>query len=776
MKFFLYFGNILIFSIIKINCSLQNCYEYSCDECNSPDYGSCTKCRETFTLIDGKCPCSFSSCALCTTGLPGLHICEQCKDGYYNSNNDCYCSVDNCDQCAENGCQKCATGYSYNETSKECIKESEEEKINCYDPNCEKCFSEEEGACENCNEGYYLKKGECLNTTRVKYNRCPDNLYSPDGKYCIEKCSGATCDQGPYIQFVGTGFSFLYLCPANECLVCENNGLKIFSNCDNSKECSSLEGCLNCIDSQECLICQQGYYIIGGICKKCSEGCSICTSATKCEYCMSGYELTPEKSCILTYNFDYNTQLYEMYKVQLIETFYPEEMIKYQPNLTITTVTDSSTETIENTVTETIQTETIVKNTPIVESSVIEEESTTNKDDTEIITSTILNKLPIIPAPLSEIIQNINLDRLDKLIFCDRNCIECYQNKGICQKCDTNYDLIDNKCKLKCSDQNCLDCELKDGSEICNQCFQYYHIKSNKCVLNCNIDHCAECSLSDNNLKCNKCINGYHLDNNICKINCEDNNCNICSDDGKTCIECNTDKKLFNGKCAYNTEICHSKYPHCKYCIEDIGCYECSEEYKINNNKCEKSQNLAPLIIIIIGALLIIIGMISFCCYSRKKQLQIQQMRNEYINQDQTNNAQIYVRNELSGSFRSVINKDDLIEEFEMQKRKMKKGKITCMFCKKKPGKFECDCGCIVCKEHSSLKDMETEGKTYKVCYNCDKIVKKVNPIKYMCNICMQKKMSVVHFKCGCALEVCKECYVKCKMSNNKCPGCRAII
>jgi hypothetical protein len=25
-------------------------------------------------------------------------------------------------------------------------------------------------------------------------------------------------------------------------------------------------------------------------------------------------------------------------------------------------------------------------------------------------------------------------------------------------------------------------------------------------------------------------------------------------------------------------------------------------------------------------------------------------------------------------------------------------------------------------------------------------------------------------------LEVCKTCYIKCKMTNNKCPGCRAII
>jgi hypothetical protein len=106
----------------------------------------------------------------------------------------------------------------------------------------------------------------------------------------------------------------------------------------------------------------------------------------------------------------------------------------------------------------------------------------------------------------------------------------------------------------------------------------------------------------------------------------------------------------------------------------------------------------------------------------------------------------------------------------------MEKGKKLLCKCCKKPGRFKCDCGCIVCKEHSSLKQVQGDGETYKVCFACNKIVKKVNQIKYDCHICMQKKLSVVHFKCGCSLEVCKDCYIKCKMSNNKCPGCRAVI
>ena len=101
---------------------------------------------------------------------------------------------------------------------------------------------------------------------------------------------------------------------------------------------------------------------------------------------------------------------------------------------------------------------------------------------------------------------------------------------------------------------------------------------------------------------------------------------------------------------------------------------------------------------------------------------------------------------------------------------------MTCMYCMKKPGIYRCDCGCVVCKEHSMLKDIEKNGIKYKGCFRCEKIVKKVNLIKKECNICFQRKNVLVHFKCGCAFEVCKNCYIKIKMTGNKCPGCRGLI
>ena len=159
MKLYSYFPLIIILTKYIIRCNKTECFEYSCEECKSSEYGKCTRCISEFKLVDGTCPCSDSSCALCKTGFAGYHLCYQCKDGFYNYENDCYCNIDNCIQCSENGCLKCKTNYYYNNIKNEC--EKTEENIICNDTNCKTCYSEEYGACEECKEGYKFEKGSC---------------------------------------------------------------------------------------------------------------------------------------------------------------------------------------------------------------------------------------------------------------------------------------------------------------------------------------------------------------------------------------------------------------------------------------------------------------------------------------------------------------------------------------------------------------------------------------------------------------------------------------
>ena len=835
---------IIYFLLFRINSIKQDCFEYSCEECNSTEYGTCTKCRDDFTLIDGTCPCSDSSCALCTTGLAGLYICEQCKEGYINDNNNCKCSINNCDQCSIDGCKKCQTGYYYNETLKECIKD--ENKIKCFDPGCDTCISEEDGACERCKEGYELKKGECLNLTKTVNRRCPFG-YIPSGNYCYEICRGFTCN---ILIDITKDFSLVFQCQENKCLACINGAIRIISECDNSDECSVMEGCLNCLRNDECLICQQGYYTNKGKCKKCSEGCSICSSENNCQVCMSGYELTLNNTCNLTYNFDYNTTIYESKKIELIKIYHPEEIPKIEtsiPKIDSTISIDENSikninsisypDTYTDKEISNITTNNIINlnaNTDIKTSEItyINSINYTNKETSEINnipnlsttdikikeityinsitytnkatsqtndianlnttdiqmneTNEITNikeeaKTDLIISNKTEIISNNSLNS----ILCDEKCVKFYDNldqyiisfnqNGIFKK---------EKCDSICSNINCLKCEIKDGSEICDKCPLEYEINSEKCESLCSEEKCSSYSVKENNISCNKCKTGYYLEGNICKIKCSVDNCDICSEDGKECTQCNSDTKLYQGKCAKNKKLC-TNFQNCDYCFQDEGCIECEKGYELtSNNICiQKKVNFWYLFILILFAGLIISGII-YCIYSKIKKTEnmriIRFMNvNDTNNDNQVNNMQIHnVRNEfdLSNSIRHILSRDELAEEYEEQRKKYTKAKAVCMFCHKKYGNYKCDCGCIVCKEHSNLKLIEKDGQRYKVCFCCGKRVNNITAIKYFCNICMQNKTSVTHFKCGCALEVCKSCYIKCKLSNDKCPGCRAII
>lgn len=616
-NFFLFSYILILFKIYFINCGKITCFEYSCAVCDTEEYGSCTQCRPNFHLVDGTCPCADSSCAVCKTGLPGLNICYLCKNGFYRSNDDCYCEVDNCEICEENGCKQCEIGYYYNTTSNKCQKYEDDDinKIQCFDQNCDICISGEDGACVSCKDGYYFEKGSCLQSPEPENGKCENGFYYKEDA-CERLCQGVECNQYDIL-------SNYYRCPINQCLVCSEQQLKVFSECDSSSVCKH-EGCLHCITDDYCLICDPGYYLIGGECKKCSYGCSLCYNNDTCEYCLSGFKLTSDKKCELNNinnEFDFPLNKYNSLKYQLLTQNYHED-------------------------------------------------------------------ISVIPEDLEK---------------CDSNCDKCYDSSTTCKECKQLYKLEDNKCIMHCSLDNCIKCSLSYGNERCDVCELNYKIKFGKCVYNCSDPNCLSCYLLDG-------------------------------------------KEL---------------------------CTECTPTYTLENLKCKSRTNIATIVFSIIVSLLIIVIIICFCYYKQKKIQERQDYLRNRINRENGVNVIPY---SLDNSSQREVNKEEIMDEFEKMKTKKEKGVQPCQYCKKKPGKFKCDCGCIVCKDHSTLKKMQGDGEEYKVCYNCEKIVKKAVPIKYDCNICMQKRVNVVHFKCNCALVVCKDCYLKCRMESDKCPGCRALI
>ena len=283
---------LLIFTKILLFIYSKSCFEFSCEDCISEEYGKCTKCKESFILINGTCPCQRSSCALCIDNIN--NTCFLCKNGNYRWAFTCECNIRNCIECVGNKCLKCYNDYYYNETLNKCVfKKKENNNNNCYDKNCEICEDEDSYyRCYECKKGYYLKNGNCyINET--------------------EKCGGIECNIYKNGQ---------YFC--NDCVYCSKNNLYDENNCEN-KELCNIDGCKVCLTEKICFKCSHGYFLQDGQCIQCINGCHTCSKNNECDYCLSGYSLNDEKKCILNDTYlDFNVGLYQNKKQLLIEYFY----------------------------------------------------------------------------------------------------------------------------------------------------------------------------------------------------------------------------------------------------------------------------------------------------------------------------------------------------------------------------------------------------------------------------------------------------------------------
>ena len=165
-----------------------------------------------------------------------------------------------------------------------------------------------------------------------------------------------------------------------------------------------------CITNDECLFCNQGYYLLGGLCHKCIEGCGICRNNQTCEYCLSGFELTSDKKCKLTNNFDFNIDLYNKFKEDFRnDTCYNHKSLSF-----------------------------LIKN------------SECRDCDDE-------------PEECS-ILQDKNC--LYNFYYHGRSfCFKCVDGFQIN---NNHYNGIDQGCTLICSDENCANCFISEGKEICS--------------------------------------------------------------------------------------------------------------------------------------------------------------------------------------------------------------------------------------------------------------------------------------------------------------------
>ena len=184
----------------------------------------------------------------------------------------------------------------------------------------------------------------------------------------------------------------------------------------------------------------QGYYLIGGVCKKCINGCSLCADSETCQYCFSGYKLDSDNKCILDNQMDFNVNLYQKKKFQLIKLNYKDEVIPEEANN--------------------------------------------------------YNDVPECDANCEKCIDSSALCTECKSLYAlednkcimscsDDNCLKCSKKFILeeCEQCADGYYARGNRCYLRCSDENCKYCKMIDDEEVCTECMQGYELEKMSCKL-----------------------------------------------------------------------------------------------------------------------------------------------------------------------------------------------------------------------------------------------------------------------------------------------------
>ena len=323
---------------------LKNCYNINTIPSN-------------YILILGQYKKCYDSCKTCDQiGISEDHKCKDCLDGYIKLNNDnnCYKECEHYYYFDDNGkyeClneNKCPNGYKLLYTTNKCIKnclEVERYEYNniCY-PQCpqywtdtdddHKCkldckkfdlfFNYEKTDCiSSIPKGYYLENvenkilgkchencEECESGPTENNNNCKTCPKTKTIFYDLGNCR-ENCINGNYIDENSVKKC---KCSDNiECKACDENG-KCFS-CNNDLGYYQLEdnndnsGIIKCIKDPE------GYYLSGGLYKKCNEKCKSCSGGGEdnCIECNSQYEFRNDfqndKKCYekCTYNYYYDS-------------------------------------------------------------------------------------------------------------------------------------------------------------------------------------------------------------------------------------------------------------------------------------------------------------------------------------------------------------------------------------------------------------------------------------------------------------------------------------
>ena len=730
----------------------------------------CLKCQTNYTLLNGECVCYDRNCKTCSSSLYGA--CTECHVGYaLSTDNTCRCKINHCLLCDDHICNVCERGYILSEFGTSCeFSYDYKNGEYCNDIHCDICMNDLDGSCLKCKDGYNLINGVCsLNPSLGYYFQskmlCPENYFSV-GEGCNKICLGANCN---FVEHP------IYSTCESNCIYCIQGILFDTLNCNMSEFCYD-DKCTKCRSNEigMCDRCEIGYKLRYGRCEqKCDDpNCLNCdyTSNGSCNWCKKGYILIEGKCHIKNESISYQ-EMVNIYELEIINLA-RENNITYLGNGDFEVYIENETMLI---------------------------------DYTELM--------------------NYNYDKKYNKLCNVKNCKSCLvDNPKYCMTCLTNYTNRNGFC-VKCEIAHCGLCLAENE---CNRCEENYALIKNQCIKNINIEKIPFC-LTYNNEECLQCEDNYILDNERCTLNdiykqntsyeimscsndnirsqvclkkfyyrnggcisCRDPKCVFCYD-GIGCIICEKDYNLIDGRCLKQAEF-NETVENCISYDYDGKCIGCDSFCILKEEKCNCKIVSQIIIYLTIGILVLIIAWIVFIIFKQRDSLS----RHDEI-----------IENDLK------LIEDNKITQQELQLlQERDKHLKKCYYCKNETAIYRLSCGCLFCKEHfkdlmgrfnESEINLETEvsnniiirkkGKgnsrgsnsisflnssstskiNKKKCPCCLKYYENFKQIAQQCEICFDTTTKIFHFKCGCALSVCKNCYNKI-IVNRKCPGCRKNI
>ncbi|KAL4468978.1 hypothetical protein ABPG73_019746 [Tetrahymena malaccensis] len=511
-------------------------------------------------------------------------------------------------------------------------KNSDQKTCNLCHKTCSNCTGPLNSQCSECNSGYFLQgttcqvqlicDTTCLTCSGLSKNEC---LTCIEGRFLDSSKQCQNC-QTPCSKCVDLSTK------CSDCIIDYN-----FNSANNS--CSPIcdQSCLTCSspkDSNKCLSCNDGFFLLSGKCIQCQMPCSSCIdTSNKCLKCVGNYKLDSTncipicdstcQTCSKPYDSNSCTSCNDGFfldgtrckscsspcqKCDTLSTkclsctsnySYDSSNFKCNPNCHISCKSCSLPNDMNSCLScyegaflngSQCQQCTSPCKTCDQQSNRCQSCSENYSLDNY---AKICNpncdascktcKNPIDPNSCLSCNGGFYIVG-SKCLECSSPCKTCISSSQKCLSCITNYDYVvdQNKCIGTC-DTSCKTCSNPNDPDSCLSCYDGFILFGGKCK-NCE-QPCKTCSGTPKS--CLSCFEGKFLTGNECS-NC-DTNCNTCVDNSQNCLSCKPDFKLNEEQ-----KSCYLRCDQsCKTCSEPNNpnkCLSCPDGYFLFQNSCKMCQ------------------------------------------------------------------------------------------------------------------------------------------------------------------------------------------